>query len=301
MAEAAARLTAALTGRYRIERELGEGGMATVYLAEDLKHDRRVAIKVLKPELAATLGTERFLTEIRTTANLQHPHILPLFDSGQADGFLFFVSPYVEGETLRARLDREKQLPVEEAVRIARAVASALQAAHEQGVVHRDIKPANILLSRGEPLVADFGIVLWGEFAARKLAAPVVGAGSDVQLFATLKPIPRLVLEPTFEYSTLHRKTGEKLFSGWIFRSRNSLQFSRNLFLRIIVQYDDFAREMDVEPLLTYRINPFTLFYVGSSLGYHDYRPLLLASPAEAGLRPDSRQLFAKFQYLLRF
>jgi hypothetical protein len=143
--------------------------------------------------------------------------------------------------------------------------------------------------------------VLWGEFAARNVATPVVGNGSDVQLSATLKPIPRLVLEPTFEYSTLYRKTGETLFSGWIFRSRNSLQFSRNLFLRIIVQYDDFVREMGVEPLLTYRINPFTLFYVGSSLGYHDYRPLLLASPYEAGLRPDSRQYFAKFQYLLRF
>jgi len=143
--------------------------------------------------------------------------------------------------------------------------------------------------------------VLWGEFAARNVATPVVGDGSDVQLSATLKPIPRLVLATTFEYSTLHRKTGEKLFSGWIFRSRNNLQFSRNLFLRIIVQYDDFTREMDVEPLLTYRINPFTLFYVGSSLGYHDYRPLLLASPTEVGLRPDSRQFFAKFQYLLRF
>jgi hypothetical protein len=143
--------------------------------------------------------------------------------------------------------------------------------------------------------------VLWGEFAARNVATPVVGDGSDVQLFATLKPIPRLVFEPTFEYSTLHRKTGEKLYRGWILRSRNSLQFTRNLFLRLVVQYDDFAKEMGVEPLLTYRINPFTLFYVGSSLGYHDYGPVLLASPVETGLRPDSRQYFAKFQYLLRF
>ncbi len=160
MSDPTTRLNAALEGRYRIERELGEGGMATVYLADDVRHGRKVAIKVLKPELAAMVGADRFLAEIRTTANLLHPHILPLYDSGEADGFLFFVSPYIDGETLRDRLDREKQLPVDEAVRIAAAVASALQAAHEQGVVHRDIKPANILLSRGEPLVADFGIAL---------------------------------------------------------------------------------------------------------------------------------------------
>jgi serine/threonine-protein kinase len=156
----AARLNAALEGRYAIERELGEGGMATVYLAKDLKHNRNVALKVLRPELAAVVGAERFLAEIETTANLQHPHILPLFDSGEADGFLFYVMPYVEGETLQDRIDRERQLPVDEAVRIATAVANALQMAHEQGIIHRDIKPANILLSRGEPLVADFGIAL---------------------------------------------------------------------------------------------------------------------------------------------
>ncbi len=154
------RLNAALEGRYRIEREIGEGGMAVVYLAEDLRHERKVALKVLKPELAAVVGAERFLAEIKTTANLQHPHILPLFDSGQAESFLYYVMPYVEGETLRDRIDREGQLPVDEAVRIATEVADALQAAHEQGVVHRDIKPANILLSRGRPLVADFGIAL---------------------------------------------------------------------------------------------------------------------------------------------
>ena len=148
------RLNAALEGRYTIERELGEGGMATVYLADDLKHERKVALKVLKPELAALVGAERFLAEIKTTANLQHPHILPLFDSGEADGFLFYVMPYVEGESLREKLDRERQLPVDEAVRIATDVAEALHAAHEQGVVHRDVKPANILLSKGRPLVA---------------------------------------------------------------------------------------------------------------------------------------------------
>ena len=160
MTDPITRLNAALEGRYRVERELGEGGMATVYLAEDLRHERKVALKVLKPELAAVVGAERFLAEIKTTANLQHPHILPLFDSGQAEGFLYYVMPYVEGESLRDRIDREKQLPVDEAVRIATEVADALQAAHEQGVVHRDIKPANILLSRGRPLVADFGIAL---------------------------------------------------------------------------------------------------------------------------------------------
>jgi Tol biopolymer transport system component len=154
------RLNAALEGRYRIERELGAGGMATVYLAEDLKHKRQVAVKVLKPELSALVGADRFLGEIETTAKLQHPHILPLFDSGEAEGLLFFVMPYIEGETLRDRLDREKQLPVDEAVGIARSVAAALSVAHEQGVVHRDIKPGNILLSRGEPVVADFGIAL---------------------------------------------------------------------------------------------------------------------------------------------
>ncbi|MEE8147063.1 MAG: protein kinase, partial [Longimicrobiales bacterium] len=160
MSDAVSRLNAALEGRYAIERELGEGGMATVYLADDLKHERKVALKVLKPELAAVVGAERFLAEIKTTANLQHPHILPLFDSGEADSFLFYVMPYIEGETLQDRIDREKQLPVDEALGIATAVANALQTAHDQGVVHRDIKPGNVLLSRGEPLVADFGIAL---------------------------------------------------------------------------------------------------------------------------------------------
>jgi serine/threonine-protein kinase len=155
-----ARLTAALADRYRIERELGQGGMATVYLAQDLKHDRKVAVKVLRPELAAVIGAERFLSEIKTTANLQHPHILPLFDSGAADSFLFYVMPYVEGESLRDRLTREKQLPIADVVRIASEVASALDYAHRHNVIHRDIKPENILLHDGRALVADFGIAL---------------------------------------------------------------------------------------------------------------------------------------------
>ncbi|HEX9165950.1 MAG TPA: protein kinase [Gemmatimonadales bacterium] len=160
MTEPLDRLTAALADRYRIERELGAGGMATVYLAHDVRHDRKVALKVLRPELSAVIGAERFLVEIRTTANLQHPHILALYDSGQVDGTVFYVMPYVAGESLRERLAREKQLPVADAVRIATEVAGALDYAHRQGVIHRDIKPENILLHDGRALVADFGIAL---------------------------------------------------------------------------------------------------------------------------------------------
>jgi eukaryotic-like serine/threonine-protein kinase len=153
-------LVEALSDRYRLDREIGVGGMATVYLAYDLRHDRKVAVKVLRPDLAAIIGGERFLAEIRTTANLQHPHILPLHDSGEADGKVFYVMPFVEGESLRRRLQHEHQLPVDEAVRITREVASALDYAHRHGVVHRDIKPENILLHDGQALVADFGIAL---------------------------------------------------------------------------------------------------------------------------------------------
>ncbi|HSB55997.1 MAG TPA: serine/threonine-protein kinase, partial [Gemmatimonadales bacterium] len=185
MADAPTRLAAALADRYRIERELGAGGMATVYLAQDLKYDRKVAIKVLRPELAAVIGAERFLAEIKTTANLQHPHILPLFDSGVARveghgswvenaskdprpstldpetaAYLFYVMPFIEGESLRDRLTREKQLPIGDAIRIAGEVASALDYAHRHNVIHRDIKPENILLHDGRALVADFGIAL---------------------------------------------------------------------------------------------------------------------------------------------
>src|SRR5258705_12632289 len=133
-------LIGSLAGRYTIERELGAGGMATVYLAHDEKHDRKVAIKVLKPELAAVLGAERFVVEIKTTASLQHPHILPLFDSGTAEGFLFYVMPYIQGETIREKLHRETQFGIDEAIRVAREVADALDYAHRSGVIHRDIK-----------------------------------------------------------------------------------------------------------------------------------------------------------------
>jgi eukaryotic-like serine/threonine-protein kinase len=153
-------LRAALADRYRVERELGAGGMATVYLAHDLRHQRDVAIKVLHPDLGAAVGGERFLSEIRTTARLQHPHILPLLDSGEADGLLYYVMPLVTGETLRARLERDRQLPVADSVGIARDVAGALDYAHRQHVIHRDIKPENILLHDGSALVADFGIAL---------------------------------------------------------------------------------------------------------------------------------------------
>jgi eukaryotic-like serine/threonine-protein kinase len=154
------RLAEGLTERYRIERELGAGGMATVYLAEDVRHRRKVALKLLHPELSAVLGPERFLKEIELTASLQHPHILPLFDSGSADGQLFYVMPFIDGETLRARLERERQLPIADAVRLATEVADALSYAHGRGVVHRDIKPENVLLQGGHALVADFGIAL---------------------------------------------------------------------------------------------------------------------------------------------
>ena len=158
--DAPGRLRAALSDRYRIERELGQGGMATVYLAHDLKHDRKVALKVLRPELAAVIGAARFLQEIKTTANLQHPHILSLHDSGEVDGTVFYVMPFVDGESLRDRLNREKQLPIGDALRIASEAADALEYAHKQGVIHRDIKPENILLHGGHALVADFGIAL---------------------------------------------------------------------------------------------------------------------------------------------
>jgi len=166
MPEVTERLSTALADRYKIERQLGEGGMATVYLAHDIKHDRKVAIKVLRPELAAVLGAERFVQEIKTTANFQHPHILPLFDSGSAGGrdggtvFLYYVMPFIDGETLRDKLDREKQLGIDESVRLATDVADALDYAHRKNVIHRDIKPENILLHDGRPMVADFGIAL---------------------------------------------------------------------------------------------------------------------------------------------
>lgn len=154
------RLKSALAERYTVERELGAGGMATVYLAEDLRHHRKVAVKVLRPELAAALGTERFLHEIEVAARLSHPHILALYDSGEADGYVYYVMPVVEGESLRDQLNHEHQLPIDEAIRLTQQIASALDYAHRQGVIHRDIKPENVLLHEGEAMVTDFGIAL---------------------------------------------------------------------------------------------------------------------------------------------
>ena len=155
-----AELSAALAGRYVVEREIGRGGMAVVYLARDTKHDRLVAVKVLNPELGAMLGAERFLSEIKTTATLHHPNLLPLFDSGEANGLLYYVMPFLEGESLRTRLEREQQLPIDDAVRIATGIANALSYAHAHGVIHRDLKPENVLLQHGQPIVLDFGIAL---------------------------------------------------------------------------------------------------------------------------------------------
>jgi serine/threonine-protein kinase len=182
MSDPVASVAAALAGRYEVQRRLGEGGMATVYLARDLRHGRDVAVKVLKPELAAAIGGERFLAEVRMTARLQHPHILPLFDSGEADGCLFYVMPYVPGESLGQRLERERQLPVADAVQIAIDVAAALDFAHRHGVIHRDIKPANILLHDGKPVVADFGIALAVSGGAERLTGTGLSIGTPLYM-----------------------------------------------------------------------------------------------------------------------
>jgi tRNA A-37 threonylcarbamoyl transferase component Bud32/tetratricopeptide (TPR) repeat protein len=176
-------LRLALEGRYVVERELGRGGMAIVYLAQDLKHQRKVAIKVLRPELAASLGAERFVREIGTMGNLRHPHILPLYDSGEAEGFLFFVMPLIEGETLRDRLDSQGQLPIDDTLRITREVAEALGYAHAQGVVHRDIKPENILLEQGHAVLADFGIArAVGTAGGERLTASGLSIGTPAYM-----------------------------------------------------------------------------------------------------------------------
>lgn len=184
MADEPAALAAALRDRYRIERELGHGGMATVYLARDLRHDRLVALKVMRPELAATLGPDRFLREIRLAAGLTHQHILPVFDSGVADGIVYYVMPYVQGESLRDRLKREVQLPVETALGIVSRVAAGLEHAHRRGIIHRDVKPENILLQEdGNPVLADFGIAVATDAADEaRLTATGLGLGTPAYM-----------------------------------------------------------------------------------------------------------------------
>ena len=191
-----AKVTAALAGRYKIERVLGEGGMATVYLATDLKHKRKVAVKVMRPELASTLGADRFLREVEIAGQLSHPHILPMHDSGEADGVLYYVMPYIDGETLRERLQRDGALSTDEAMRLAREVTEALAYAHRRNIIHRDIKPANILLSEGHALVADFGI------------ARAVGEGGGEQLTRTGLSVG------TPQYMAPEQATGEKEVDG---------------------------------------------------------------------------------------
>ena len=214
----AARLTAALSDRYTIDRELGAGGMATVYLAEDIKHHRKVAIKVLRPELAAVIGADRFLAEIRTTANLQHPHILPLHDSGNADSSLFYVMPYIEGVSLRDRITREHQLPIDDAVRIASEVADALEYAHQQGIIHRDIKPENILLQGGHALVADFGIALAASKAGSRMTETGMSLGTPQYMSPEQAMGEREITPASDVYAlgavTYEMLTGEAPFTG---------------------------------------------------------------------------------------
>jgi eukaryotic-like serine/threonine-protein kinase len=212
MATVPERLAEALAGRYRLERELGQGGMATVYLAEDLRYARKVALKVLRPELAAVIGPERFLNEIRITAQLGHPHIVTLIDSGASEGFLWYVLPYIRGESLRDRLERERQLGVDEALAIARQLAGALDFAHQHGVIHRDLKPENILLHEGEAMLADFGIALAvKEAGGNRLTETGISLGTSWPARAKMVPsLPPISPEPRMPTLIVFSRT-----AGW--------------------------------------------------------------------------------------
>ena len=225
-----AKVTEALAGRYKVEKVIGEGGMATVYLATDQKHRRKVAVKVMRPELAATLGAERFLREVEIAGQFSHPHILPMYDSGESDGLLYYVMPYVPGETLREKLQREGALPMEDALRLAREVAEALAYAHRQGIVHRDIKPANILLSEGHALVADFGI------------ARAVGDSGGEQLTRTG------IAVGTPQYMAPEQATGEKEVDGRADVYATGRGALRNAGGRAAVHGTECAGDPDAEP-----------------------------------------------------
>jgi tetratricopeptide (TPR) repeat protein/tRNA A-37 threonylcarbamoyl transferase component Bud32 len=218
LAEVPDRLRAALAGAYLVEREVGTGGMATVYLAQDLKHNRRVALKVLHPGLAHALGPERFRREIEIAARLQHPHILPVFDSGEQDGMLWYTMPFVQGESLRDLMAREAELPVDQAVQIAREVAGALDCAHAQGIIHRDIKPENILLSGGHALVADFGIARALSEESGRLTATGLAIGTPAYMSPEQGDGDRQVEARSDVYSlasvTYEMLTGEPPYAG---------------------------------------------------------------------------------------
>ncbi len=266
------RLRAALIDFYVIDRELGRGGMATVYLAQDCKHDRIVALKVLHPELAASLGPERFLREIKVAARLNHPHILPLFDSGEADAFLYYVMPYVEGESLRERLEREKQLPVDEAVHHAKAIASALDYAHRQKIVHRDIKPENVMLYEGEAMVMDFGI------------AKAVSAASG----ETLTQTGMMVGTPA--YVSPEQASGELNLDG------RSDQYSLGCMLYEMLAGERPFIGATAQAILTKRFTepPKSLRSVRGSVPEHVERAITKAMAIDPSARFDSTAVFAQ-------
>lgn len=274
MTPAIERIREILDPTYTVDRELGRGGMATVYLAQDSKHERTVALKVLHPELAASLGPDRFLREIRVAARLNHPHILPLFDSGEIEGLLYYVMPYVEGESLRERLDRQQQLPVEEAIHHALAVASALDYAHRQNVVHRDIKPENVMLYEGEPMVMDFGI-----------AKAVSAAGTET---AMLTQTGMMVGTPA--YVSPEQAAGEVQLDG------RSDQYSLACMLYEMLSGQRPFTGTTAQAILAKRFTevPKRIREIRSSVPENVERALVKAMATDAGERYKTAALFAQ-------